>query len=302
MAFFFGSYTSPYNTHLKGGSYAIIKPTLIIDLQRAEFWARIYQQTNRALRMNVLVIGGCHVGNYGVQAHLGFVQQWATHLKMSTQEPAHITCLSMVKLEHIPSLLSQYHKELVEADLIILQLGHYELSWRKRFSELFQRESNESHVTPTYQPRLGKSLTTATFSHKPTHTSRWEQLKNELKTTFLRVYSRLGGDIPFLKQFKDDLLKAFTQLSAYQHKIVVLTPFPTLNTLDYWLRKETNSFIINSATETGLNVADTFEAVPRQKTYFLADGVHLNSLGHIVVALYLSELPLHDKHLPAQHA
>lgn len=252
--------------------------------------------------MKVLVIGGCHVGNYGVQAHLGFVQQWATHLKMSTHEPVHINCLSMVKLEHIPSLLSQYHSELVEADLIILQLGHYELSWRKRFSELFRRELKTGNVDPTYRPPSAKSLTTAAFPHKPTHSSRWEQLKNEIKTTFLYAYSYLGGDIPFLKQFKNDLLKAFTQLTAYQNKIVVLTPFPTLNKLDYWLRKEANSFIIKSAAETGLNVADTFEAVPRQKTYFLADGVHLNSLGHIVVALYLSELPLSEKHLPVQHA
>ena len=251
--------------------------------------------------MNVLVIGGCHVGNYGVRAHLGFVQQWATHLKMSTHDPVHITCLSMVKLEHIPSLLSQYHSELIEADLIILQLGHYELSWRKRFSELFQKVSEASKVCSTYRPTSATSLTTATFPHKPTHISRWEQLKNELKTTFLRAYSRLGGAIPFLEQFKDDLLKAFGQLTAYRDKIVVLTPFPTMNKLDYWLREETNSFIINSATETGLHVADTFEAVPCQKTYFLADGVHLNSLGHIIMALYLSELPLPEKQLPAQH-
>ena len=252
--------------------------------------------------MNVVIIGGCHVGNYGVQSHLGFVQQWATHLKISTHEPVQINCLSMVKLEHIPSLLNQYHAELMEADLIVLQLGHYELSWRKRFSELFQAESGESNSNPTYRSTLPKSLTTATFLHKPTHMSQRAQLKDGVKTALLNTYHQLGGDIPFLNQFKNKLTKAFALLSPYQDKIVVLTPFPTLNKLDQWLRRKSNSFIIESAIETGLEVADTFDAVPRQKAYFLADGVHLNSLGHMVIALYLSELPLLTKHFAEQSA
>ncbi|SFE20028.1 SGNH/GDSL hydrolase family protein [Spirosoma endophyticum] len=246
--------------------------------------------------MNVVVIGGCHVDNYGVQSHLGFVQQWATHLKISTHEAVHINCLSMVKVEHIPSLISQYHAELMDADLIILQLGHYELSWRKRFSELFQAESSERIANTIYRSTLPKSLATATFSHKPTHTSQREQLKNGIKTAILSTYYQLGGEIPFLNQFRNKLTKALTLLSAYQDKIVVLTPFPTLNKLDQWLRKKNNSFIIESALEAGLNVADTFDAVPRQKAYFLADGVHLNSLGHMIIALYLSELPLLTYH------
>lgn len=250
--------------------------------------------------MNVVVIGGCHVGNYGVQSHLGFVQQWATHLKISTHEAVQINCLSMVKLEHIPSLISQYHAELTDADLIILQLGHYELSWRKRFSELFKVESGEHTANTTYRLTLPKSLATATFSHKPTHTSQQEQLKNGIKTAMLNTYYQLGGKIPFLNQFRHKLTKAFTLLSAYQNKIVVLTPFPTLNKLDQWLRKKSNLFIIESAVEAGLNVADTFDAVPLQKAYFLADGVHLNSLGHMVVALYLSELPWLTYHVVEQ--
>ena len=252
--------------------------------------------------MNVVVIGGCHVGNYGVQSHLGFVQQWATHQKISTHEAVHINCLSMVKLEHIPSLISQYHAELMDADLIILQLGHYELSWRKRFSELFQAESSARIANTTYRSMLPKSLTTAIFSYKPTRTSQRVQLKNGIKTAILSTYYQLGREIPFLNQFRNKLTEAFTLLSAYQNKIVVLTPFPTLNKLDQWLRKKSNSFIIESALGAGLNIADTFDAVPRQKAYFLADGVHLNSLGHMIIALYLSELPLLTHHVAEQPA
>ncbi|GAB4041724.1 hypothetical protein [Spirosoma jeollabukense] len=252
--------------------------------------------------MNVVIIGGCHVGNYGVQSHLGFVQQWATHLKISTHEAVQINCLSMVKLEHMPSLISQYHAELMDANLIILQLGHYELSWRKRFSELFQAESGECVTNKTYSPTLPKSLATATFSHKPTQTSQGDQLKNGIKIAILNTYHQLNGEIPFLNQFRNKFTKVFTLLSAYQDKLVVLTPFPTLNKLDQWLRKKSNSFIIESALGAGLNVADTFNAVPRQKAYFLADGVHLNSLGHMVIALFLSELPLITYHVAEQPA
>ncbi|GAB4014676.1 SGNH/GDSL hydrolase family protein [Spirosoma koreense] len=242
--------------------------------------------------MNVLVIGGCHVGNYGVQQHLGFVQQWATHLKVSTHEPVHLTCLSMVKLEHLPSLLSQYQDELTEADLIVLQLGHYELSWRKRFQDLFQPTVEAGRSEPTYQRISFKPSAYSTFLHKSPHKPERYQVKNRLKTALLGLHQATWGELPFLRQFRDKLTKAFAQLAAYQDKIVVLTPFPTLNRLDQWLRRASHPFLIEAAIRQGLRVADTFEAVPCQQPYFLADGVHLNSLGHMVVALFLSELPL----------
>jgi lysophospholipase L1-like esterase len=233
--------------------------------------------------MNVFVIGGCHVANYGIQPHLGFVQQWVNQVKNKSDEPIHVTSLSMVRLNQVADLLSKYQPELEQADLLIMQLGHYELSWRKPFRELFQ-------VTPhtlraTYRPKTPKAA-----DLKPILLH--EQLKNSLKSSFLTLYRCVYGQPWFMNQFAEQLADAFQSLNVYQKKVVIMTPFPTLNEVDQWLRRVGHPMIMKAANQAGFSLVDTFGVIPRKKAYFLADGVHLNRLGHLVVALRLNELPI----------
>ncbi|GEM_PF-6123768 len=249
--------------------------------------------------MTILVIGGCHTGNYGVQAHLSFTRQWASHLETAAQEPIHLHCLSMVKLEHINSLIDQYRADLLAADLIVLQLGHYELSWRQPFSRLLRPGTTTStHKVPVYKSSaMPKPHQSPEKVHKVAHPSRRSRWRDSAKTTLLQAHQLLYKDIPYLANFRQQLTGAFAQLTAFQEKIVVLTPFPTLNKVDYWLRCQCHSFIIDSAIQRSFTVADSFDAIPRHPAFFLADGVHLNSLGHMVLALFLSELPgVVDRH------
>lgn len=250
--------------------------------------------------MNVLVIGGCHAGNYGIQAHEGFVQQWANQLELQTRESVDVTVLSMVKLIHIPVLLEQNGWRFNEADLIILQLGHYELSWRKPFSQLFQAASHRRPANdctkPVYQPKMPE----LTDALRPI--SQREQAKNTLKASLLTLYSHAFGPIPYLNEFSDQLTNAFAQLSPYQEKIIVMTPFPTLHDVDQWLRRKSHSSIIEASERAGFMTVDTFGAIPRYPSYFLADGIHLNGTGHLKVALRLHELPLRLNSLNEQFA
>ena len=250
--------------------------------------------------MNVLVIGGCHVGNYGIQAHEGFVQQWANQLELQSREPVEVTVLSMVKLTHISALLEQYRWEFNEADLIILQLGHYELSWRKPFAQFFKTASQiqlaNDCTKPVYYPKTPKS------AGEVSPISQHEQLKNTLKAGFLTLYSHTFGQIPYLKDFSNQLANTFTQLRSYQEKIIVMTPFPTLHEVDQWLRRESYLVITQTAVQAGFMVVDTFSAIPRYPSYFLADGIHLNQTGHLKVALRLHELPLRANYMNQQFA
>ncbi len=242
--------------------------------------------------MNILVIGGCHTGNYGVQAHLSFARQWANHLEIATQEPVHLRCLSMVKLTHIDSLATQYQADLQAADLIIFQLGHYELSWRRPFLDLFDSRSESDRKITVYRagtvPKPYQATEKLYKAAELPNRSRWQDMA---KTTALRVYNRLYRDVPYLHTFRHQLTDAFDRLATFRDKIIVLTPFPTLNTLDQWLRSQCHAFIIDAAIQRSFTVADTFDAIPCQPTFFQADGVHLNSLGHMVLSLFLSELP-----------
>ena len=239
--------------------------------------------------MNICVIGGCHAGNYGIQANEGFVQQWTNQLELQTKESVDVTVLSMVKLVHIPFLLEQYSWKFNEADLIILQLGHYELSWRKPFSQLFRTAaycpSTSDCMKPANRPKTPKSMDNL----RPI--SQREMAKNALKTALLTLYKHAFGPIPYLNEFANQLTDAFTRLKPYQEKIIVMTPFPTLNDVDQWLRRESNPAVIQASVQAGFRVVDTFGAIPRYPSYFLNDGVHLNTTGHLKVALRLHELP-----------
>lgn len=242
--------------------------------------------------MNILVIGGCHTGNYGIQAHLSFARQWASHLEIAAQEPVHLRCLSMVKLTHIDSLVTQYRADFQAADLIMFQLGHYELSWRRPFLDLFRSRSESNQEAAVYRagtpPKPYPATEKLYKAAEPVNRSRWQ---DTAKTTVLRAYHQLYKSVPYLHTFRHQLTGAFDRLAAFRDKIIVLTPFPTLNTLDYWLRSQCHAFIIDAAIERSFTVADTFDAIPRHPTFFQADGVHLNSLGHMVLSLFLSELP-----------
>ena len=236
--------------------------------------------------MNVLIIGGCHVANYGLQPQLGFVQQWINQIEINLDEPVNVTSLSMVKLSHIGTILTQYQPQLEQANFIVLQLGHYELSWRKRFSELFQAESKVRQNENTSQEAYRRKTLDRPTELAPSPLN--ERLKNRLKASLLTAYQRIHGPIPYLAQFSDQLTNAFNELRYYRSKVVILTPFPTFNEVDQWLRRAAYPLICRQAQQAGFALIDTFDVVPRRKAFFLPDGIHLNQLGHLTVAFYLA--------------
>ena len=240
--------------------------------------------------MKIVIIGGCHVGNYSIPPHLGFVQKWAAHLESLTDESTQSICHSMVSLNQVDDLITQHKVELMQADLIVLQLGHYELSWRKRFRELFQHLPSPTTPKP-YQPKpLPNMAGTRPIPYQ-------QRLKDRLKAFFLTLYKARYGQLPYLQQFDQRLTQTLALLAPYQAKVVVLTPFPSLHPVDQWLRRESIPTIYKCIRQNGFQLVDTFRAIPRKAAYFLADGAHLNTLGHSAVALLLSELPIYTAFL-----
>ncbi|WP_155297336.1 SGNH/GDSL hydrolase family protein [Spirosoma aerolatum] len=236
--------------------------------------------------MKVILIGGCHVGNYAIAPHLGFVQKWTEHLAYLTDEPIQTLCHSMVSLSQVADLITQHRVELMQADQIVLQLGHYELSWRKCFRELFQHQLFSPTPKP-YQPKPLPNITgTAPIPYQ-------QKLKNWFKAAFLTLYKTQNSQLPYLKQFDQRLTQTLALLAPYGAKVIVMTPFPSLHAVDQWLRRESIPFICKCARQNGFRLVDTFSAIPRQAAYFLADGAHLNARGHAIVALLLSQLPVY---------
>ncbi|OJW80832.1 MAG: hypothetical protein BGO59_35835 [Spirosoma sp. 48-14] len=192
----------------------------------------------------------------------------------------------MVSLNQVADLITQHKVELMQADQIVLQLGHYELSWRKCFREIFQQQPFT--ITPKpYQPKPLPSV--AGTAPTPYH----QQLKNWFKAAILTLYKAQNGQLPYLKQFDQRLMQMLALLAPYGDKVIVMTPFPSLHPVDQWLRRESIPTMYTCARQNGFRLVDTFSAIPRQAAYFLADGAHLNAQGHAVVALLLSQLPVY---------
>ncbi len=242
--------------------------------------------------MNIFVIGGCHVAGYGIQPHLGFVQQWTNQAKTILNEPVNVTCLPMIKLDQVTHLVGQYQDDLAQADLIIVQLGHYELSWRRRFRELFYSTAPSESKEKRGRTDVAKPVSAKITDGRHIASFRSEPFKNALKIGALMVYRCIWKELPLLDLFRQNITHAFAPLKPYADKVVVLTPFPTLNEVDQWLRTVSHSIILEAVAWANFGLIDTFRSIPRLKSCFLADGVHLNQQGHAIVTALLGEWSL----------
>jgi len=243
--------------------------------------------------MKILVIGGCHVGNYGLQSSEGFLQQWANHLDTVSEEPIQITCFTLMTYLRLPTLLEQHCTAFKEADLILLQMGNYELSYRGTFRDLFSKTRSPENPAKSLSSSLTAPIVSTPLDHfkdapiqdYPRHWSDW--IKNVTKVAGLSFYQLLGGQLPILEELSHSMRQASKVLRSFASKIVVLTPFPSLNVIDHWLRRSSRSLYQSEAERNGFALLDVHQAVLPHRSYFLSDTFHLNERGHTQIARFL---------------
>lgn len=94
--------------------------------------------------MKILVIGGCHYYGYGVKAGEGFVQKLVAQYEREGNI-VHVDYYTPYKMEKIVGLVEHLSNSLFSYDLILLQIGHFELLNADRFRKIIdfkQRDFN----------------------------------------------------------------------------------------------------------------------------------------------------------------
>jgi hypothetical protein len=248
--------------------------------------------------IHVLVIGGCHTYGYGIEMGNGFVQRMAAewersgiHVKVDYFAPAKFRKVAEL-LKNNPTLPDKY-------DLILLQLGHFELIARS-FKSLFR--TNTDYNTGIYG-KLGEAMEEGL---KPTDIKKlhsvlpdsdeWLRKKDlvELKYRFwsvfknnlLRIYSQVKQPA-YLKEVRKQLLQIINSLEKYRSRILFIEPFPTADPLTNGLRKWGSKQLQQEAGRQGFGLLNVYELLNRNPDCLLSDGAHLNEMGHYLVWLRL---------------
>ncbi|GAB2584955.1 SGNH/GDSL hydrolase family protein [Spirosoma areae] len=264
--------------------------------------------------MKLLVIGGCHTYGFGVDFGKGFVQQVAQELGKSTTEIT-LEYYAPAKMSRIGPLLAHLGTQLGEYDLILLQLGHYEVI-HSYFRELFQPlpadqslEVYAGHIVLNHQTRpasvhwFHEKLKTADYVHQPycEPNGYVARLRRWGKQATLKLAHRFGR-IERLAYMERMLTEMLMYLNPYRKRVILVTPMPVQDKLMNQLRRMASAMFVKQAQAADATVIDSFRSLNLLDSVLLPDGCHLNSFGHAQLTEAVLLACRHLNLLPAQTA
>ncbi len=252
--------------------------------------------------MKILVIGGCHCYGYGVAAGQGFVQKLVAQYEREGNF-VHVDYFTPYKMEKIVSLIEYLRTRLSAYDLILLQIGHFELLNADKFKRIVdfkQRdfnfrvygELNEAIKHPKKAVEIHRFLGQGFDGfqkNKPLKS--FKVSLNALKGTLIdfsqMMYMSLHQKIREIQRIKfvrKNLVEILDALSFHQHKILLLTPFPVKELTTNFLRKEGHKVFMEESKLRGIQCVDTHAIIAQNTPHFLSqDNCHLNEFGHDII-------------------
>lgn len=250
--------------------------------------------------LRVLVIGGCHTYGYGIEYGHGFVQRMITDWERSGLN-VNVDYFAPTKIRKAVQLLSQHPELPSQYDLILLQLGHFELMARSflslfsrntdynnamygKFSEVIDKQLEPTDVLHLHSllPDKDDCLRKKSLTELKFHVWSWA------KSIFLRIYSSVKKPT-YLEEVEEQLKQVSFLLKKYASRVVFISPFPTADPLTNHLRQWGGLQVKREAEEQGFGVLDLYELLSRNPDCLLADGAHLNEMGHYLVWLRLQK-------------
>ena len=252
--------------------------------------------------MNILVIGGCHCYGYGVAAGRGFVQKLVAQYEREGNF-VHVDYYTPYKMEKIVSLLEHLRSNLSAYDLILLQIGHFELLNADKFKKIIdfkQRDFNfrvygqlnESINHPKkaidIQRYLGQGFGgMPTINSSKSIKASFHYLKGKaidiLQTVFMNVHHKIY-EIQRIKYVRKTLVEILNALAFHQNRIVLLTPFPVKERTTNFLREEGRVTFLEESILRGIQCVDTHAVIASNMSRLLSsDDCHLNEFGHEII-------------------
>jgi len=251
--------------------------------------------------MKILAMGGCHTYGYGVPAGESFTERLAQELSQDG-EGVEVDFLAPLKMSRLARLLAAPAFDLGGYDLIVLQLGHFELLTQEPFKNFFRttepvnarlygasartfdRQQRPQPVAHLRGGVLGKRFSKDLVPPVPGREWR-EWVKCALLEAVAAFY-----EIQRLRFVRHCLRDILERLAPYRERVLVLTPLPSMNRLVNTLRRQAGRVFREECQRQNVCVLDVFGAIEWQPYFFTTDGVHLNELGHHLLALEIGEV------------
>ncbi|MGM9506103.1 hypothetical protein ACS5NO_00185 [Larkinella sp. GY13] len=239
--------------------------------------------------MRMLVIGGCHTYGYGVRPGQSFVEQFGRRLEQIGAY-VEIDYYTPFDLPVAGSLVRNLNLD--QYDLILLQLGNYRLQHPSAFKTLLKNRMQAAGPKPgpikwTTPVRIAtlRSQSQAPFPTGPNTLGK--RLKTGIKIMALKALD-MTRNVERLNEVGQQLSDVMHALHAHRRKVVLLTPFPHLDPVTYWLRQRGRQLFCQIGRQKGVSVLDTHLYIRAQKQYFITGDLgHLNAIGHELIGLYL---------------
>jgi hypothetical protein len=251
--------------------------------------------------MKILAIGGCHTYGYGVPEGESFTERLAQTLR-ETGETVEVDFLAPVKMKKLARVLQNPTFSLDAYDLILLQLGHFELLNQESFWNYFREdepvnprlygaftETFDRQLRPQSVAHLRGGVLGRRFSKYLTPGSTRPNPREWAKRAVLRTLAPFH-EIGRLRVVRGYLRQILQALAPVRERVLVLTPLPSMNPLINVLREQGGRVFTEECQRQNVCVLDVFATLEGQAHFFTADGIHLNELGHHLVALELGEL------------
>lgn len=224
---------------------------------------------------NILFAGGCHVIGYPVGEDRSFPSLVRQSLAASGVT-ATIHRLAYLPLSR-PSRLAD-ECAAVRPDLVVFQLGHFELSGRlsaylmSALGRRVREHSKSSSMTPAC----------------PIASPVLFEWKSELKAALDRV---LGHPLVDFDRFEHSLGKMAAVLAnSPGARALLLTPLPCADPLSLYYRRASRAAFGRAAAARGFDFVDVLECGPHRRPRrfgpdeFYFDAIHLGAAGHVAVA------------------
>jgi len=232
----------------------------------------------RPIRM--LFAGGCHVVGYPVGAENSFATLVQERLRETGIE-TEIRRLSHLKITHHSRLFTAIEE--ARPDVLVLQLGHFELS--RSLSDYFRQSSGSGKKSSSSGPSNGAA---AAVANAPLF---------YLRALFKSVIDRLlGHSVVDLPKFHRELDALAGVLGAMRiPRIVILTPLGCAEPMTRYYRRRSLPFWQEAAGRCGAELLDVFSPAPQGLQrhfgipYYYYDSIHLGVAGHHAVARVLFE-------------
>lgn len=209
-------------------------------------------------QVKILIIGDKQAQGYGLRAGQGYVEQLARRIE-KTGKRVFVEYHVPVELSMATSIL--YYLHIYRYDLVILQMGH-------QYVKNYPFSLNE-------------------VGNNPNTNESWQRVFGTIKALSLTIRNKIKR-VQRLRDVIFHLSDTLHYLQPYNHKVILMTPFPHMEAVANWYHQETRKLFCKMGVSYGTPVLDTYELIQRSTEFFLPnDSEQLSPVSHELIGCAL---------------